>query len=347
MTNKNFAIGVALLAFVGCVSPNQESDVQTSGSATEPIEQSDPAVLFANANKAGAIGYQEGYFGSGDNRLHYVEAGQGPLIILYHGFPSFWYSWFDQMEALKEQYRVVAVDGLGSGLSAKPQNVGPYKLAALSKQLDDLSRHLGGDEKYILIGHDWGSVLALSYAQAYPQRLHKVIGMNAPPLNMFLKFLSESPEQQQRSTYMIRIKDTTIKQIQATDGGKRLAQLGYSKLASRGDLSEEEVALFGAAMADPKTAYAMMNWYRANIPAWDQITEDDMWPSPDATIDVPALVIWGEKDRVAVPELVSLLANASSKLKFVNLPEVDHWTSMEQPEKANQAILDFLNKKSK
>ncbi|MEM9507162.1 MAG: alpha/beta fold hydrolase, partial [Cyanobacteria bacterium P01_E01_bin.35] len=140
--------------------------------------------------------------------LHYVEAGQGPLIILYHGFPSFWYSWFDQMEVLKGQYRVVAVDGLGSGLSAKPQESEPYKLKALSKQLDDLARHLAGDEKYVLIGHDWGSVLALSYAQAYPDRLHKVIGMNAPLLNMFLKFLAQSPEQQNRSAYMTRIKLT-------------------------------------------------------------------------------------------------------------------------------------------
>ncbi|MEP2987534.1 MAG: alpha/beta hydrolase [Parasphingorhabdus sp.] len=345
MTYKNFAIGIALMALVGCTLPNQESGVPISGSPTESSEPSDPAVLFANANKVGTIGYQEGYFGSGDNRLHYVEAGQGSLIILYHGFPSFWYSWFDQMEVLKEQYRVVAVDGLGSGLSAKPQNVEPYKLSALSKQLNDLSHYLSGDEKYILIGHDWGSVLALSYAQAYPKRLHKVIGMNAPPLNMFLKFLKDSPEQQKRSTYMTRIKDITIEQIRATDGGKRLARLGYTTLASRGDLSGDEVALFSNAMTDPATAYAMMNWYRANIPAWDEIIEADMWPSPDASIDVPALVIWGEKDGVAVPELVSLLASSSPKLKFVNLPEVNHWTSMEQPERANQAILDFLNKK--
>ena len=144
---------------------------------------------------------------------------------------------------------------------------------------------------------------------------------------------------------MTRIKETTIDQIRATNGGKRLAQLGYSNLASRGDLSEDEVALFENAMTEPETAYAMMNWYRANIPAWSEITEADMWPSPDATIEIPALVIWGEKDRVATPELVNLLANSSPNLKFVNLPEVNHWTSMEQPGRANEAILDFLNKK--
>lgn len=344
MTGRNLALGLVLTALTGCASTHLENGDKNSTVGGTQMEQSDPAVTFANANKTGAVGYEEGYFGSGDNRLHYVEAGQGPLIILYHGFPSFWYSWFDQMEVLKGQYRVVAVDGLGSGLSAKPQEPEPYRLKALSKQLDDLARHLTGDEKFVLMGHDWGSVLALSYAQAYPDRLHKVIGMNAPPLNMFLKFLAKSPQQQKRSTYMTRIKDTTIEQIRATDGGKRMAELGYNNLARRGDLSAAEVTLFQEAMADPERAYAMMNWYRANIPAWDQITEDDMWPSPDATIDVPTLIIWGEKDRVAVPELVDKLARSSAKLEFINLPEVNHWTSMEQPERANQAILDFLRK---
>lgn len=342
MTRRFLAIALILASTSACTSANQISGSSTSIPVEESKEMADPAVVFANTNKSGTIGYQESYFGNGDNRLHYVEAGQGPLIILYHGFPSFWYSWFDQMEVLKKHYRVVAVDGLGSGLSAKPQNLEPYKLSNLSKQLDDLARFLDGDEKYILIGHDWGSVLALSYAQAYPDRLHKVVGMNAPPLNMFLKYLANSSEQQQRSTYMTRIKNTTLEQIQATDGGKRLAELGYSNLANRGDLSADEVALFYRAMADPERAYAMMNWYRANIPAWDQITKKDMWPAPAAPIEIPALVIWGEKDRVAVPQLVEKLANSSPNLKFVNLPGINHWTSMEQPEKANQEILDFL-----
>lgn len=342
MTGRIVAISLILTGLASCASSNQKPALQILASADQREEKVDPAVMFANANRVGPIGYREGYFGTGETRMHYVEAGQGPLIILYHGFPSFWYSWFDQMEVLKAQYRVVAVDGLGSGLSAKPQNVEPYKLAALSTQLDDFARHLAGEEKYILIGHDWGSVLALSYAQAFPDRLHKVVGMNAPPLNMFLKFLKDSPEQQKRSTYMTRIKGTTIEQIRATDGGKRLAQLGYSKLAQRGDLNTEEVALFQMAMAEPERAYAMMNWYRANIPAWSDISADDMWPSPDASIDVPALVIWGEQDRVAVPELVEILAGSSPNLKFVSLPGIDHWTSMEQPEEANQVILNFL-----
>ena len=332
---------LASLSLIAC-GPASENSGTIDASATEQI---DPAVAYANANRSGSIGYKQGYFGSGDTRLHYVEAGEGPLIILHHGWPSFWYSWYDQMEMLKPHFRVVAVDGLGAGQSAKPHDLESYKLPALAAQLDDLARHLAGEEKFILIGHDWGSVLALSYAQAYPERLDKVIGMNAPPLNMFLKFLKDSPEQQQRSDYMVRIKDAKLWQMQAFGAGLSIAKRSYDGLVRRGHLEAEEAKLFHNAMSGADRMYAMMNWYRANIPAFGSIAETDMWPGPDAEITIPALIIWSEKDTVVIPELVDQLANGSENVEFVNLPGINHWTSMEQPELANQAIAEFLNKK--
>ncbi len=134
-------------------------------------------------------------------------------------------------------------------------------------------------------------------------------------------------------------------QIRAFGAGLSISKRAYSALVERGDLKPEEGKLFHNAMSDADTMYAMMNWYRANIPAWDEITDDDMWPSPDATIDVPALIIWAEKDTVAVPKLVDELANSSPTLEFVNLPGINHWTSMEQSEKTNAAIRAFLKEK--
>ena len=112
----------------------------------------DPAVQYANQIRKGAIAYREGYVGDGYNRLHYVEAGNGPLIIFYHGFPSFWYCWFNQMEVLKTQYRVIAIDGLGAGLSAKPDTSDAYKVKNLAAQLDEFARHINGRKRFILIG---------------------------------------------------------------------------------------------------------------------------------------------------------------------------------------------------
>lgn len=328
----------SLIVCSACADPGDGSQ------AVNAETVSDPAVAHANESGVGDIGYQEGYFGTGETRLHYVEAGEGPLVILYHGWPSFWYSWFDQMEMLKTDYRVVAVDGLGSGLSAKPHGLEPYRLPALARQLDGLARHLAGEEKFILIGHDWGSVLSLSYAQAYPHRLHKVIGMNAPPLNMFLEYLKSSPAQQERSDYMVRIKEAKLWKMKLLGAAGSIAERSYGGLADRGDLTAEEAELFYNAMSDADTMYAMMNWYRANIPEFDAITDGNMWPSPDAKITIPALIIWAEEDNVAVPELVEQLANAGDPVKFVNLPGINHWTSMEEPQLANQAIRDFLKK---
>jgi hypothetical protein len=118
----------------------------------------DPAVAYANRVTKTDSAYREGYFEYEGLRLHYVEAGEGNLVILYHGFPSYWLSFLDQMEALKPHYRVVAVDGLGAGLSDKPDTLSAYRVEALAAQLDALARHLTGGEKFTLIGHDWGLI---------------------------------------------------------------------------------------------------------------------------------------------------------------------------------------------
>lgn len=329
---------VGLLTLPSCMSANLAVEPPTAMNSVAP----DPAVVFANANGSSDAKYKEGYFGSGDTRLHYVEAGEGPLVIFYHGFPSFWYSWFDQMEALKGQYRVVALDALGSGLSAKPHQLEPYDITKLASQLDALSRHLGGDEKYILIGHDWGSVLALSYAQAYPDRLHKVVGMSAPPLNLFLKYAANNKEQQRRNQYMQRFRGTTLEMLKSGNAIESARVSAYRKLGERGDLSREELELFQNALSSNEMLYAAMNWYRANIPPFDNVSDSDLWPGPEAKITVPALFIWGEEDQVFVPELIDQVDDAGLDMRTVRLKGINHWTSMERPERATKAIIDFL-----
>ena len=134
--------------------------------------------------------YKHAYFETGGCRLHYVDVGSGPLVILYHGFPMFWFSFYPQIEALKSRFRVVAIDGLGVNLSSKPQNIELYKLENLARQIDELARQLQGDEPFRLVGHDWGGALAWAYAQQYPHRLHKVVAINAPPANQLIELLA-------------------------------------------------------------------------------------------------------------------------------------------------------------
>ena len=305
----------------------------------------DPAVTHANSIRTGEIAYKEGYFGQGDDRLHYVESGRGPLVILYHGFPSFWYSWYDQMEELKGYYRVVAVDGLGAGLSAKPESLDAYRVEKLSGQIDRLARHLNGKRRFTLVGHDWGAALALAYAQAYPKRLNAVIGMSAPPYNLFLETLRSSKEQQSRSTYMQFFRSVTLDDIRKRNMGEQIWRQSYGALLERGDLSKDEGELFRAALANPLAINSGMNWYRANIPPINEIHAGTFWPRANPKISVPTLLIWGDADRTFVPEFMDRMSSYSSDVQIVRLPGVNHWTLIERSEQASKEIALFLKLK--
>jgi pimeloyl-ACP methyl ester carboxylesterase len=307
-----------------------------------PALGADPAVDYANRVGSGGGGYREAWFGRGDDRLHYVEAGRGPLVILYHGFPSYWFSFFDQMEALKADHRVVAVDGLGAGLSGKPEAEAPYRVSRLAAQLDRLARHLGGDRRFVLIGHDWGAALAFAYAQAYPKRLHAVVGLSAPPYNLFLDLVARSAEQQARSAYMQRFRTLTLAAISSGDIAERISRQSYAALVESGALKAEEAELFRRALADPRAIHGGMNWYRANIPAFEAISPRTLWPSGNVRIEVPALLIWGDQDRTFVEQAWSRFSDYADSPTVVRLPGVGHWATMEKPELANNAIQAFL-----
>ena len=117
------------------------------------------------------VAFKDGYFSIGDVQLHYVEGGKAPgtapLVLFYHGFPSFWYSFHLQMQDLADHFHVVAVDGLGANLSSRPALLEPYKVENLAAQLDQLAKHVAGDGPFYLVGHDWGGALAWAYAQKY------------------------------------------------------------------------------------------------------------------------------------------------------------------------------------
>lgn len=324
----------ALLAFVSLVLP-------ASGGAREPA---DPAVTHANSIRTGPIAYREGYFGIGDTRLHYVEAGRGPLVILYHGFPSFWYSWFDQMEALKGQYRVVAVDGLGANLSGKPTDIAPYRVAALAQQLDGLARHLNGKRRFTLVGHDWGAALAFAYAQAYPQRLHGVAGISAPPFNLFLDLVHGDAEQQARSGYMQRFRALTLADIDARGLAPAIFQSSYQSLIANGALSPAEAELFRAVLSDPATMDGGMNWYRANVPPFAGIGADDYWPARTVKLPMPTLLIWGNADRTFVSSFIDRFQTAVPHAQVARIDGVNHWATMEANPGTTQALVAFVGK---
>jgi pimeloyl-ACP methyl ester carboxylesterase len=305
--------------------------------------QTDPALDYANRNVHDGLFFTEGYFEHEGLTLHYVEAGQGELVILYHGFPSFWFSFYDQMVALKNNYRVVAVDGLGAGLSDKPDDLSHYKVEALVAQLDALAAHLSPGEKFTLIGHDWGGALAMAYAEALPERLNAVITLNAPSFNVFLDILRSNEQQQKTSTYMAVMAQTPQQEVRDDSPGARILKSAYTGLLERGEIPQEEYSLFGWALEPAAATNGGYNWYRANVPAPDQIGETSFYPQPPQQISVPSLLIWGTEDRAFVPEFIDQMRSVTPGLQVVIIEGANHWSMISHPEAANSAIEAFLD----
>ena len=141
------------------------------------------------------------YADLGDVRLHYVEAGEGPLVLLLHGFPQFWYQWRHQVPALVEAgFRVVAPDMRGYNLSDKPPGVRPYRLELLARDVKRLILACG-EGKADVVGHDWGAIAAWIAAMRYPGRVGRLAILNVPHPARFPEGLL-SPRQLLRSSYV-------------------------------------------------------------------------------------------------------------------------------------------------
>src|SRR5437763_1427807 len=117
----------------------------------------------------------------GDVRLHYVEAGDGPLVVLLHGFPEYWYSWRHQIPALAAAgFRVVAPDLRGYNLSSKPRRVRAYDVEYLARDVARLIECCGAERAAAVVGHDWGGGVAWTVAMRYPALLERLAILNVP-----------------------------------------------------------------------------------------------------------------------------------------------------------------------
>jgi pimeloyl-ACP methyl ester carboxylesterase len=153
-------------------------------------------------NGASARGMAHRWVDVGGLRLHCVEAGAGPLVVLLHGFPEFWYAWRHQIPALAAVgFRVVALDLRGYNTSDKPARVRDYRPRVLAQEVADLIVALSAGSAAVA-GHDWGGGLAWLLAMQHPKRVERLVVLNAPHPVRFLKGLG-SPRQLRRSWYVL------------------------------------------------------------------------------------------------------------------------------------------------
>ena len=141
-----------------------------------------------------------GYADNNGVKIHYATAGEGPLVVMIHGFPDFWYSWRHQMEGLKNNFKVVAIDQRGYNLSDQPEDGSSYAMRNLIGDVATVIRHFG-EEKANIVGHDWGGSVSWQFAFALPEMVENLVILNLPHPNGMAREFANNREQQENSGY--------------------------------------------------------------------------------------------------------------------------------------------------
>ena len=269
-------------------------------------------------------------------RLHYVEAGEGPLVVLLHGFPEFWYSWRHQIPALAAAgFRVVAPDMRGYNLSDKPRSVSAYRTEILSR---DVARLLDacGVQQASVVGHDWGAAVAWGFAMAYPERLQRLAILNVPHPITFMRSL-RTLRQLRKSWYVFFFQLPWLPEMSARRGNYAFVRQALRGGVKRGAFTPEDVERYVEAIARPGALTAAINYYRALFRAAGAARRQIR------RIDAPVLVIWGEHDRYLGSELAEPPREWVPNARLERLPTASHWVQNDEPERVNALLLGFLN----
>ena len=269
-----------------------------------------------------------------DVRLHYVEQGDGPLVLLLHGFPDFHYSWRHQLPALAEAgFRAVAPDLRGYNLSDKPGSVADYTLDRLATDVAELIPALG-EGSARLVGHDWGGIVAYAAAAWHPDLIERLVVLNAPHIDDYGRGL-RSPRQFRKSWYTGFFQMPGAPAVLRTRdfSGLRNALVGSS---TPGAFTDEDLARYATAWSEPRAMESMLAYYRAG--ARRVFSRHSKLP----TIERPTLVIWGENDRSMEDFFATPSPERVRDLTVEKLPGATHWVHMDEPQRVNELLLAFL-----
>ena len=229
---------------------------------------------------------REGYAEIGDVRLHYVEAGEGPLVVLLHGFPEFWYGWRLQVAPLAAAgFRVVAPDMRGYNLSSKPDGVHAYDTDKLTDDIRDLV-HERGAESALLAGHDWGGTVAWDTAMSHPEVVERLAILNVAHPRKFLQGLHH-PGQLRKSWYVFFFDIPELPETVVHANHWHFFR--HFLRDARPAYTPEEMERYIEAWSQPGAAAGMINYYRNAARQSPKHVEAQIRPIP-----APTLVIWGK-----------------------------------------------------
>lgn len=254
-------------------------------------------------------------------------------MLLLHGFPDGWYGWARQIAHFARRFTVVAPDGRGCNLSDKPGSLAAYRLPRLVGDANSLVTHFGGGRPAVVVGHDWGGVVAWSLASSCPAAVSRLVVLNAPHPAVLARALVADARQQQASEYLERLRQP--------EAESRLSENRFERLRWVLDIpskpSETERAHLSAsveAWSRPGALTGALNWYRAN----DFGPAGRAAESVPSTVEAPTLIVWGNDDRALLPHLALQHRDIAKRLTVHVLEGAGHWTPRERPDEVNALI---------
>lgn len=269
-------------------------------------------------------------------RLNVVQSGpeDGPLILLLHGFPEFWYGWRKQIPALAAAgFRVWAPDQRGYNTSDKPRRVRDYRLNVLADDAAGLIA-AAGRRRAVVVGHDWGAAVAWWLAANYPELVEKLVILNVPhPLEM-QRLLWSSPRQLLKSWYMFMFQIPGLPEWGARrnnwQGNVRVMQ----QTSRPGTFAEADFELYRSAWSQPGAFRAMVNWYRAMLRYGASAPRNER-------IIPPTLILWGVQDKFIGREGAERSLQRCDLGRVVYYETATHWLQHEESEEVNRQIVGF------
>ncbi len=269
-------------------------------------------------------------------RLHYAACGpgDGPPVILLHGFPDFWYSWRFQLAALAGAgFRVIAPDQRGYNLTEKQ---GPFDMDTLAGDIAHLQDALGYSAAHI-VGHDWGGAVAYHFAARHPHRTLRLAVMNAPHYSAYLDTVKRGMTQSLKSWYIYFFQIPGVAEASLRARNFDALRRAFRQLPPE-NMGVEDSARYIAAWQQPGAITAMLNWYRVAFRA----TLRSGLSAPPQLVRNPTCVIWGEQDFALDKSCNDTLRRYVPDLKLHYLPDAGHWVQMHRPQQVNQLLLAFL-----
>ena len=285
------------------------------------------ALLAAFAGTACSDDLGEHGFADSDGvKIHYVSTGEGPLLVMLHGFPDYWFTWRKQMPALAEHFQVVAIDQRGYNKSDKPEGIANYAMPKLVGDVKAVVEHFN-QKQAVIVGHDWGGAVAWSFAMAYPAMTERLVILNLPHLNGLRRELANNPEQRKASAYARR--------FQQPDAASDLTAEGLTFWVTDQEARAKYVDAFKRSSFE-----AMLNYYKANYPR--EPYDDQVDPRK---VKCSVLMIHGLKDTALLPGgLNDTWQWLEKDLTLVTIPAAGHFVQQDAADFVTQQMKNWLTR---